>query len=541
MKFDKFNTLLSYIKSFTAGNARILCFWLMTAAGYALLTPLWEGFDEPFHYAYGQWLATRMRIPALGSTPLSEEVWRSLQLAPGSHVVRKNLPLVTTYEEYNRLEEAERFRRRAQLRSIPPVSRSTLARGTNNYEAQQPPLGYLPIAVIDLFGQRAGLSARVRIARLFCVLAGGGLQVWLTLRLASQLSLEGHWRSLSLFLLAGLQTFHATFSRVSNDWLAVPLATAVILAVLRCSQAAGIRNAGLLGLILSAGLLTKAYFLVWVIFSVGVLLALPLARRAKWTMLAALAAGLLPAAPWYVRNLVLHGNLTGTLQAQANIGPLEVMAAAGEIPWLSVAPALFRGALWTGNNSFLSFSSVTLNAMLLLGGTALLLWVTGSFRKPSWRREWTAACGVAVFGASLLYANAMFFAQAHRSYYTSTPWYVQTLGPSLACLATLGMAGGGRLGRWLASALVAGTGYLIASTFWVKLIPLYSGYAAGRASPAQLIRHYRGAWWHSLAQLALGPVELLAPLAAGSTLLACACVLYFRPGRLPVSRRGPAC
>ena len=432
------------------------------------------------------------------------------------------------------------MRRREALLAIPAANRLIPAPGTNNYEAQQPPLGYVPLAAIDSLGRSLGLRDRVRLARLYCALAGGGLQIWLTMHLASRLSLAREWRALTLFLLTGVQMFHATFSRVSNDWLAVPLGTVVILAAIRCDLRPGLRSAGLLGLALAAGLLTKAYFLVWVVFGAGFLVAQLTAGRAKWTAILALTAGLFPAAPWYGRNIALYGNLTGTLQAKADVGPSKVLAAAREIPWPSTIYSSLHGALWTGNNSFTSFSIRTLDVVLLLTGSALLLWFARSFSSVTRRQEWTIAWAALTFGASLLYANAMFYAQARASYYTATPWYAQTLGPALACLVVLGAARSGVAGRWLAAALAALTGYLVIATFWVKLIPMYSGCQASRVSLTVLAACYRGQWWDSLAESALGPAVLLVPIAACSALFAAACILFFRPNRFPVPKRGSA-
>jgi hypothetical protein len=49
-------------------------FGVLNAVLYSMLLPLWDGFDEPFHYGYVETLAVRRTIPRLGSTPLSEEI-----------------------------------------------------------------------------------------------------------------------------------------------------------------------------------------------------------------------------------------------------------------------------------------------------------------------------------------------------------------------------------------------------------------------------------------------------------------------------------
>lgn len=472
--------------------------WVLTASAYSLLLPWWEGFDEPFHYGYAQSLAVERRWPELGRTPVSAELWRSLALAPGSHVVRRNLPFLTTFDQYFALPAAERAARSDAQWTIARQLRLTSAAGTMNYEAQQPPLAYLPLALVDVMA--GPLPVRLAAARFGCAMAGGGLQLWLSLKLARAMGLAGTWPAVALFLITAAQMFHATFSRVSNDWLAVPLSTLVVLAAIRLEARPRPVEAGALGLCLALGLLTKAYFLVWTGFGLGLLFWLLLRRRADWRCAVALLAGLLPALPWYLRNVVLYGNVTGTIQARAGIGIADALRAAGEIPWPRTMLTMARGALWTGNNSFTSFSALTLDVVIVTSAVA----VVWSLRR---RGTWLVAAASALFAASLVYANAMFYAQSHASFYTATPWYAQAISAPLACLVVLGVASAGIAGRWMAGGLVVLGAYLNAATIWVKLIPLYSGCREGRMSLRTLAACYSGEWVDALESVTIGDVR----------------------------------
>ena len=93
----------------------LLIFGAVNAILYAGLTPLWEGFDEAFHYGYVQHLWTARALPVQKKTCLSQEIWRSFRLAPASYIVQRNLPMVTTFDDYFRLLPAERASRRAEL------------------------------------------------------------------------------------------------------------------------------------------------------------------------------------------------------------------------------------------------------------------------------------------------------------------------------------------------------------------------------------------------------------------------------------------
>jgi len=45
-------------------------------------TAIWDGFDEPFHYAYIQALAETGTLPVYGKSLVSRELTRSFELTP---------------------------------------------------------------------------------------------------------------------------------------------------------------------------------------------------------------------------------------------------------------------------------------------------------------------------------------------------------------------------------------------------------------------------------------------------------------------------
>src|SRR4051812_22624779 len=87
---------------------RIGLFGIAGAILYSSLLPLWEGFDEPFHYAYVASLGCTGSFPVMRATTLPADVVTSLRLAPASTAVKHNLPFAPTYEQYFRLPELQR-------------------------------------------------------------------------------------------------------------------------------------------------------------------------------------------------------------------------------------------------------------------------------------------------------------------------------------------------------------------------------------------------------------------------------------------------
>ena len=147
-------------------RALILAYGLLSAAFYCALLPLWEGFDEFYHYGYVQHVSTSRNIPVVLQTPLSRELWSSLDFVPVSHFLQPYFQRPTTkFEDYFRLSAEQRIARRHALDTIPfALQREPSPR--DNYEAKQSPLYYLLLAPFDRLMTTAPVSTRVVMLRL---------------------------------------------------------------------------------------------------------------------------------------------------------------------------------------------------------------------------------------------------------------------------------------------------------------------------------------------------------------------------------------
>ncbi len=391
----------------------LAAFGILNAVLYSALLPLWDGFDEPFHYGYVETLASRHTIPKLGSTPLSEEIMESLRLAPASQVVQRNLPFVTTFSDYFALPAPERALRRAELMRLSPELRQRDAAGPSNYEAQQAPLAYLLMAPGNRLWSREPLPRRVLYLRLFCAIAACLLQMAGTLALARLLELDATVTRLAVFLVLSAQMLYASVAHVSNDWLAIPLTTWTLVALLRFWRQPRLGSVSLLGWAVAAGLLTKAYFLAWLLVAAAAVAWIAARRRNSELATVFMTIVLVVAGPWYVRNLALYGTLSGIQPAAGGaLGPAEVARAALSLPWGQSLLPLMRGSLWTGNNSFTSFSRATLDVILMLLLAGAFLWLWSARKSASRTTEALLAAGCLAFLAAVLYNCVVFFAQS---------------------------------------------------------------------------------------------------------------------------------
>ncbi|HUA57501.1 MAG TPA: DUF2142 domain-containing protein [Verrucomicrobiae bacterium] len=484
----------------------LLLFGTVNAVLYSALLPLWEGFDEAYHYAYVESLWQTGRLPVLGRTSIPSDVLQSFQLAPVSHIVQKPIPEATSFDVWFSLPQAEKEGRRNRLDRL-YASPALTTRG--NYEAHQPPLAYALLAAFDWPMSHLPLPHRVLVLRIIGAICGIVLIECGTRRLCAVLQLAEPFANAVIFTIFCSQMLYATIAHVANDWLALGLGALFLAALAEFVGQPGKRSANIAALLFAAALLTKAYFLVFAPLAMGVALVLLWQRRIEWQPVA--TAGLLVAVlagPWYARNLALYGSLGGTVEATEGVGARQALAAAPHIDWVATAGYLARSSLWTGNNSFTSFSRVTLDIVLILLLAAVLMW---AFRVREIRpTETFLFAGMVLFAAAIAYQSCVVFAFTNGLSSGASPWYSQILLPPVIAIAYLGMARAPR--RWR-SPLAAGTivlwTWVLVATWVVKLFPMYS-----TSTPVMRL-HDLWAWYTrglqagDLALLALAPPALL--------------------------------
>lgn len=481
----------------------LLGYGVLNAVLYAGLLPLWDGFDEPFHYGIVQQWSRHGAAPELGVTVLSREIWDSLAAAPVSGQVRANIGAGTSFPEYFRMPEAQRIQMRSRLEALPP-SEALEPSQSPNYEAQQMPLAYLLLAPLDAMWAGQPLIWRVLLLRLACgaaaVLGTGLAMFWLAglLRMPETLGLA------AVLLVFSSQMFYGAVAHIANDWLAPPLFAFLLGRAILLHSNPGSRTAALFGLALGAALLTKASFLPMAAFGVGLVVVGCVRGKLLWRHAALFAVLILGiAGPWYGRNLALSGNLSG-MQETAHGTPLvQILQAAAALPWGDALLSTASHSLWTGNNSFFTLSAVTIWVMLGLLAAGVCLYVVRAARAGLSGSERIVLAGMLCYGLGLVYAAVLAFWASKGVAFTPAPWYVQALLPAGMLLVLQGS------GRALRMALLWVWVYQIGVTWLAKLIPFYAGFSSGRARLADLAGWYAGMLSGSYG--ALGTIALLPP------------------------------
>jgi hypothetical protein len=484
----------------------LLLFALVSAILYCCLLPLWEGFDEPFHYGYVQSLSLDHRIPVVDKTRISSEIRQSLALMPVSSILHRSLPNSIAFADWFHLSYQERDARRKALSAL-PLRLSTQSSDLANYEAQQAPLAYVLLVPVNAVLSSLQLPRRILLLRL-CVAVSSALLLFVAAnQLATALGLERPFRLLALTCIFESQMLWAATAHVGNDWVAIPFATALIAYLAFVARHHKHRDLMIAGLLLAAGLLTKSYFLAFVpVFFALLVYQYARSYIALRTLGIAACVPMVIAAPWYIRNVLLYGTVSGMQENIRGIGLHRAFEALSQINWLTSFGDLARWSLWTGNWSFVAFSRSTLNfeIFLLVASLVLLL----ARRKQITTGEVWVFAALASFGLGLVYYTCVAWADTRGAATNAMPWYAQCVMPAIWILAALGMQRSGMAGRVIAGCTCLVAAWIAALTYLAKLFPLYGGYE-GRANLPGIWNWWTGTPGTLLSSVTLVPVSVL--------------------------------
>lgn len=484
----------------------LFAFAFVHAVLYSSLLPLWEGFDEPWHYGYVQTLASTHQFPVLGKTRLSREVWGSMLSAPASHVVAHAWPELQTFDRYFALSPADRARRRSDLQSIPPADRGVESAHTN-YEAQQPPLAYALLVIPDLVLYDEPVPQRVLWLRITCAVIAFLITFYAAISLFRTLHLPACYQALGLFCIFACQMYWATVAHIANDALGLALAIWFLAAGAAFAETPHLSGAIYLALATALGLLTKAYFLPLCLLAACLVAWRNVRALPAFALVAALLAG-----PWYARNLSLYHNGSGLLMASGGATPGRVLSSLGSVQWSRAIPYMLRATLWTGNNSFTSFSSLTLNCLLALLAAGVVMYLLQARKNRPTAAEWSVIAFLVVYGIAviLVVGNDVIFLNGASA--GAAPWYTELLLPPVLAIAFLGLSRTRGLGLPVSLGILVIWTYLCCATYLVKLIPLYGGYSKGRMTLGDVVRWYQtslGALTNTLSTISLAPPILI--------------------------------
>ena len=483
--------------------SRLILTWSLVAVVlYACALPLWEGWDEPFHYGYVETLAVQREIPLLGKSTLSEEIAQSLTRTPLPAFLAQAVAGSVSFQQWHAISAAQQDQLRASLDSVSAKSR-LVAGPDPNYEAHQAPLAYVLLVLPDSILSRVQLVPRVLLLRIVLAVASMSLVFAGVFRLASTLGIEEPYRDALLFCSLSVQVLWAALAHIGNDAVAIPLTLWFL--VLLAEKKTLIGPAVLLG----AGLLTKAYFLCFVPAFLAFCIASVWKRGHTWKKAAlALAIVALSAGPWYARNL-RHGSFSGTQESASGVTVAMAIGAVPHIHWLRSGLLFLRNTLWLGNWSYTAFPRGPVTALLVLALFAIILYLR-DWKTISARELWLWSA-VASFVGGLVYQLCATWVHTHGQTLTVDTWYWQGVVLAIWVMLFQPLQRAGYLGRGVMAACCALSAYIAAATFLSMLLPEY-GAGLAKASLAAKLHWWRTDAFRSLSLLTLGPAKAVISL-----------------------------
>ncbi len=419
---------------------------------------------------------------------VSDEVVRSLELAPLAYGTESWVAGGVNHDAFWRLPESERQRRcqeGGRLTSayrrpagLPPAAQ-------RQYEAQQPPLYYALLVAPYLSVKDRPLAEQVLWLRLLS-LAMASLTVPLAYALAHQVPAARRPALLVAVLLACMPALAIDLSRIGNHTLAIPLISGALLCTLRALRRGRKRDWTLLGIVLAAALLAKGYALV-IVPVVMLATALPARRSGRTVAGGALALALAAAGAgwWYAGNLRTTGTIAGEqMDVAAHAGTAEKLAAIGQVEWPRVLDSAAMTHIWIGGWSFLLVRSWMYRVFELLAAASAIGILAMGRRLIRDPRFAVLAGAWLLFCLAMAYFSLTTFLAMHLS--AGVGWYLNAIVVAeavlLACAGT-SIAGVRRAGAWVAAAALLALA-LDLYTVHFLLGPYYTGLVRHRPSGA---------------------------------------------------------
>jgi hypothetical protein len=408
-------------------------FFLLTAIFIGLILPLGEGFDEPYHFGYIQYIAQTHRLPPGPHLHLSVELENFLQHQPMGWRLQQIFPEFHTQEHYWQESTSDRETENIAIRNL-RFSGSYVegsSRFAEQYESHQPPLYYAVSAPLFLRLSRSFSLVDTFLAmRIWSVILASAVVPlsYFLARRASDSSVVPRFVAVLVAMFPGL---YPDLVRISNDALMVPLAAAVLLCLARWLDLRTTGSAVLLGLTLAAGLSTKAFFIP---IALAVLLTLIAVKKFRLAGMIALTSAV--SCFWYIRNAWITGSATGlpeTVSSQSTI--LSSLRSMGGIRWWDVLKLTAVSHIWMGNWSLLQYRSWMYEVVIAFFAVGVLGFLIHLARARS--PILVSLCVVyATFGLALAYYATQVVQQ------TGVPiiqgWYLSPMVPIEAIVFAIG-------------------------------------------------------------------------------------------------------
>lgn len=468
----------------STGTARALALGVFVAvalagAGWIAMLPPFEGFDETAHYSYVQQLWDTRGLTTRMFLSTDVQAYRATRPTAYASIPPFEANRGITYLTHARNPAAP----------VPDAPRRFAPSEEMNWQSQHPPLYYLLVGPVYAATRDWGWTAHILALRLvswLMALAGLALGAFATHRYARVLmpaAAGGAWPDLAGPLALAWPFFVPMFfpemGRLGNDSLCLLIMGGLWWQLLAMNaRASGVADAVRLGLLLGAGLFTKALFV-----PVALALVALLAWQRRWGSLAlALAAALVVVGPWYLHSWATTGVPIGSTERRDDFGPAGGVSRIFE----RFTPFAFARGVAAAGASFVwggTWSLAKIPAALMLPSILLVILLATSgiralMRSRAPRVAWFPVLVTTFFGGGLVAHILMRIGVTGTG--VGTPgWYAHILAGPLGAWLALGVVEASResVGRRVVRVLAACSLLLLLVGSWLQFA-LYAGCAA---------------------------------------------------------------
>ena len=199
--------------------ALLIIIFIVQGIIFSGIFPLWDGWDEPAHFAYVQHIAEKKELPSLDDK-ISNEIQSTLPYFPLNRYLEN---FGTNYQNFWSNFELEEFLNDKKLVTSIPYSERTISDfNWPLWEAQLPPLGHIAQVPVYLMFYDQDILTRVFALRIFSVLvaAVAAIFAYKTISLIFQ---DRFMRIGSLMFIVFNPMFTTNIARVNNEAITILL------------------------------------------------------------------------------------------------------------------------------------------------------------------------------------------------------------------------------------------------------------------------------------------------------------------------------
>lgn len=314
---------------------------------FAGIFPLYEGWDEPAHLAYVQHIAERKELPDLNDQ-ISNEVLLSMSVYPLNNYMKyfgKNYTDFWNDFNYQDLESRQKF-----VSDLPLSERTMYNFDFQLWEAQLPPMGYLPQVPVYLLFYDQDIFVKAYALRLFSVLVTA-VSIVFAYKTVSLIFEDRFIRIGSLMFIVFNPMFTVNIARVNNEAITILLFSIFLFLMVRYLKGKTCTtNVLLIGLVLGLGLLAKPTFAsAFVLVPIFIFLkhiqkknSQPKIKLINSLKNLAIVFGItIPMVSWWYFKRIASGNFSG-IDELSSLTIEEYIQGFYQVPWASFYQGFFN-------------------------------------------------------------------------------------------------------------------------------------------------------------------------------------------------------